>query len=395
MVTVVDVARAAGVSTATVSHVLNGTRPVHPATATRVHEAIAQSGYTPHSGARALKTARTQTIAVALPDIANPFFIDIVRGAEEEARAAGYTLLLANAVEDVERQLQEIQGFAERRVDGLILSLTARGKGEALAAVRRHRIPAVLVDRLSEEGIDQVGVDGRQPTRDLVDHLMGLGHRRIGFVTGLADLGTMQERLDGYRDALEQAGIPVDDRLVVQGMTEGELHKIDITSESAVVRLLDEASPTAIVAGNYLMSLGTLRALRRRARMVPGDIALVAYDDFPWADLLESRLTTMAQPALENSGGRPSFYCSDGWPTQRRHSRPSASRRSSCIASRAGARPMLATPSHLRLQATAKRDERRPARLGERPRSSQDWSLATRSSVLTQSGMRGDSHGFL
>jgi LacI family transcriptional regulator len=292
--TVVDVARVAGVSTSTVSHVLNGTRTVLPETRDRVLEAIRLTGYRQHSVARALRRARTDSIGLAVSDITNPYFIDVIRGIEAAARTAGYTLLLANAAEESKREAAAIRAFAERRVDGLIVALTAGGHDDVVPDLRRLGIPTVLVDRLSEPGFDQVGVVNNAPTAKLVTHLIDRGHRRIGFVTGRPGLATTTERVTGYRAALARAGIAYDPAFVVVGMSR------DDAAEAAVRRMMsDRLPPTAVVAGNNVMALGSLRALRDLGYTVPGQVALVSYDDFPWADLFAPRLTTIAQPSFE------------------------------------------------------------------------------------------------
>ncbi len=291
MATIVDVAREAGVSISTVSHVVNGTRPVREPTRQRVIDAIARTGYTPNSSARALKRARTESIGLVVSDIENPFFTDVIGGVEAEAREAGYTLLLANAAEDPARQAEAIRVLHERRVDGLMVALAAGSDSEAIPHLSGLGLPVVLIDRLAADGLDQVGVENEAPTAELVRHLASVGHRRIAMVAGLPGISTTEERVRGYRLGLEQSGIEFDPALVCQGGSRPE------QAEHAVMDVMSlDDRPTAFVSANNLMTLGVLRAIETLGLRVPEDVALVSYDDFSWADLFSPRLTTVAQP---------------------------------------------------------------------------------------------------
>ncbi|WP_320772746.1 LacI family DNA-binding transcriptional regulator [Streptomyces sp. CRN 30] len=299
MTTMADVARSAGVSVATVSHVLNDTRPVLPRTRQAVLNAIEELGYAPNALARSLVTARTRTLGLAVSAISNPYFTEILQGVEAAAVEQGYGLLISDPRDDPGHERQVVQLLHERRVDGVIVAPSADPHA-LVAHLRRHRVPTVFLDRTVDvpadaaPHFDQVCADGTEPTAELVRHLAGLGHRRIGLVAGRPGFSTTRERITGYRNGLLAAGLPYDERLVAHGDSESA------GAERATADLLALAAPpTALVTANNAMTIGTLRALRDRRLSVPGDVALCCFDDFAWADLFEPRLTAVAQPARE------------------------------------------------------------------------------------------------
>jgi len=291
-----DVARSAGVSVATVSHVLNGTRPVLPHTRQAVLDAIDLLGYTPNALARSLVTAHTRSIGLAVSATSNPYFTEILQGVETGALEHGYSLLLADPHDDPQHERKVVQLLHERRVDGLIVVPSANPR-ELVAYVTRHDVPTVFLDRLVElppDGprFDQICGESAEPTARLVTHLAELGHRRIALVAGPPGLSTTRERLTGYRHGLTAAGLPFDARLVGDSESAGP--------ERATAALLSLAAPpTALVTADNTMTLGALRVLRDRGLSVPDDIALCCFDDFAWADLLSPRLTAIAQPSKE------------------------------------------------------------------------------------------------
>lgn len=293
MVTMADVARMAGVSTATVSHVLNGTRPVRARTRELVLSAVAATHYTPNTVARSLATARTTTMGLVLSAISNPYFGELLSAAETAAAAAGYTLLLVDPHEDPDYELTVVTRLHHHRVDGMVLAPSARPEA-ALAYLARHEVPTVLLDRLIDPAHDQVGTENREATAALTSHLAEHGHTRIGLVTGLAGLATTTERRDGHRDALAARGLRVDPELEVGGSSATE------TARVAVHQLLAlDDPPTAIVAANNSMTIGVMQALREAGLLVPRDVAVAAFDDFAWAELFSPRLTVVAQPFRE------------------------------------------------------------------------------------------------
>ncbi|MER7928331.1 LacI family DNA-binding transcriptional regulator [Streptomyces sp. NPDC096057] len=299
MATMVDVARSAGVSVATVSHVLNGTRPVLPGTREAVLTAIEELGYTPNTLARSLVTSRTRSIGLAVSAISNPYFTEILQGVEAGALEQGYSLLIADPHDDPEHERTVVQLLHERRVDGMIVAPSA-APDALVAYLGRHSVPTVFLDRLVEAPpgdaapFDQVSAENIEPTARLVTHLAELGHRRIGLVAGLPGLSTTGERIAGYRQGLAAAGLPYEERLLAHGDSESA------AAERATGSLLSLAAPpTALITANNAMTIGALRALRERGLSVPGDLALCCFDDFAWADLFEPRLTAIAQPSKE------------------------------------------------------------------------------------------------
>lgn len=304
MATMADVARHAGVSVATVSHVLNDTRVVRPATRQAVLDAIEVLGYTPNTLARSLVTARTRSIGLAVSAISNPYFTEIVQGVEAGALEHGYSLLIADPHDDPEHERKVVQLLHERRVDGMIVAPSA-DPGALVAYLTRHDVPTVILDRLLDPPsdsttsagpprFDQVCAENSEPMARLVAHLTALGHERVGLVAGRPGLSTTTERITGYRIGLAFAGLPHDERLVVHGDSESE------GAERATAALLSLAAPpTALVTANNTMTIGALRAVRERGLTVPDDLALCCFDDFAWADLFSPGLTAMAQPAKD------------------------------------------------------------------------------------------------
>ncbi|MFI6246056.1 LacI family DNA-binding transcriptional regulator [Streptomyces sp. NPDC051016] len=299
MPTMADVARSAGVSVATVSHVLNETRPVLPHTRQAVLDAIEELGYTPNTLARSLVTSRTRSIGLAVSAISNPYFTEILQGVEAAALEKGYSLLIADPHDDPGHERKVVQLLHERRVDGMVVAPSADPR-ELLAYLGRHAVPTVLLDRVIDGHVDgaprfdQVCAENTEPMARLVTHLAGLGHRRIALVAGLPGLSTTSERIAGYRQGLAAAGLPLDERLVVPGNSES-----DGAGEATATLLSLSVPPTALVTANNAMTIGALRALRARGLSVPDDIALCCFDDFAWADLFSPRLTAIAQPSRE------------------------------------------------------------------------------------------------
>jgi LacI family transcriptional regulator len=286
--TMADVARLAGVSIATVSHVLNGTRAVRPETRAQVLDAVRAADYTPNTVAQALATARTTTIGLALPAISNPFLGELIHAIEAEAAGQGYTLLLVDPHEDPDYEDTVIRRLQSRRVDGVLFAPSARPDA-ALAHLTSRGVPTVLVDRLIDDRMDQVGSENVEAVAGLVAHLAGSGHTRIALVAGQPGLRTTIERVEGYRLGLRRAGLAVEQ--VVDG------HSAEEPARVATHALLARADPpTAVITANNSMTIGAMQAFREAGLRIPEDLALVCFDDFPWADLFAPRLTVVAQP---------------------------------------------------------------------------------------------------
>lgn len=296
--TIRDVSRVANVSKSTVSHVINGTKNVSEKTRSKVLDAIETTGYTQNFIARALKKSETKTIGLVIQDIRNQYFIDVIHAINTEAAKYGYMVLLASSNDNPKLELETIQSFYDRRVDGIVLSPTTDSEKYSVPFLERMNIPVVYIDRMPAADGDWVGTENEKATEVLANHLISLGHKRIALVVGLRGINTTEERIAGYCDALQKAGIPYDSELIIAGESRSEPSKIK-TKETIGKLLHTENCPTAIIAANNLMVLGTMRALQELNVRVPDDIALVAFDDFEWADLFQPRLTTIAQPCYD------------------------------------------------------------------------------------------------
>ncbi|MEV0174706.1 LacI family DNA-binding transcriptional regulator [Streptomyces sp. NPDC050803] len=294
MATISDVARMAGVSMSTVSHVINGTRPVRDETRARVEEAVRATGYRRDGLARALRRSRTDSIGLIVSDVSEPAFAAMARGVEREAMGAGYTLLLANSGEDPDLEARALRVLTERRVDGLVIAPVARSRREELTAVLEQGTPAVLMDRLGGVRADQVGVENTAPMRELVLHLVAHGHRRIALAAGDTGVSTIAERRRGYLEALAEADIPTEEDLVVTGSG-----RSDDTRERMLEILRGPQAPSAVVAAGTETAVGVLEAANRLGLRTPDDLAFATFDGFPHADLFRPGITTVTQPAHE------------------------------------------------------------------------------------------------
>jgi LacI family transcriptional regulator len=293
-VTMADVAAQAHVAVSTVSHVVNGTRPVSAVLQGRVLEAIRQSGYSPNAVARSLATSDTHLIGVVMSALTNRFFVSVVAAIDRAGRRHGYSSVLADSRDRVDDEAEAVNMLLSRRVDGILLASAAGDQEVVLDKLVTEGVPTVLIDRFVDDRFDQVGAENLEATASLVQHLAALGHSRIAFVSGMKGLSTTSERVAGYRLGLERAGLCFQRDLVCSGRSAAE------PAEGAVTSLLARREPpTAIVSSNHYMTIGVLRALQRRGMRVPEDIALVAYDDLDFGDVLQPRMTVIAQPVSE------------------------------------------------------------------------------------------------
>ncbi|MHC8333839.1 LacI family DNA-binding transcriptional regulator [Pseudomonas sp. LB3P25] len=291
MVTMDDVAKIAQVSTSTVSHVLNGTRKVSPATVRSVEMAVQELGYIPNTLARSLARSTTNTIGVAISALSNQYFSETVHAIETECAKHGIMMLFVDTHDDPEQELRVVKALHHRRVDGILLAPSMGQQPLALDYLQANDIPTVLVDRLVAKGFDQVGVENIKSSQALVAHLIEHGHRRIALIAGRPGFSTTDERIEGYQAALMAAGLPFDPALLVNGESNSEPARV-VTRQLLTLEL----PPTAIMAANNLMTLGAMHALRDANIAVPGQMALVGFDDFDWADFFVPRLTLIAQP---------------------------------------------------------------------------------------------------
>lgn len=296
MIKLEDVARRAGVSVSTVSRVLNEPGMVNEQTRARVQAVVDEMGYYPSRVARRLRveSGRSNLIGLVIPDIQNPFFADIARGVEDVAQQQGYMVFLGNSDEDAGKEKRYLNVMRAESVDGIIVPPVSESDG-AVLDLARSGLPIVCVDRrLLKASVDTVIVDNARGVHEAMEHLIRLGHRRIGFIEGLPHLSTSRERLQGYRQALESHGIEPDGSLVRQGNSRQE------SGRQLAGELLElDDRPSALLVGNNLMTLGALEAIHARGLQIPEDVAIIGYDDMPWAQALDPPLTAVRQPGDE------------------------------------------------------------------------------------------------
>jgi LacI family transcriptional regulator len=277
----------------TVSRVINESDRVSPDTRRKVEQAISELGYVPSRLARGLSRQRTGTLALIVPDVANPFFTLIVRGAEDIARRAGYRVILCDTRADLNVEREVVEEMIAHRVEGIIIAPVSDRSKSHLRRLAKFGVPFILVDR-TVPGVDcdVVRGDSADGARQLVDHLISLGHRRIGFIVESDDVSTARERRQGYEASLAAAGIPHDPELVANAT-------VDPSGGSEGMRQLLQLKnrPTAVFTVNNLVALGAIEAVRDAGLEVPDDVALVCFDDIEFASRLYPFLTVMEQPA--------------------------------------------------------------------------------------------------
>jgi DNA-binding LacI/PurR family transcriptional regulator len=286
-----DVAARAGVSKATVSHVINETRFVEEATKSRVREAIGALGYRPNVAARSLTTQRTRIIGLIISDVTNTFFGELTRGIEDALFANGYSLMLCNTNEVLEREEYYIDILLRQGVDGIIAAATSQD-WDALNEAAKLNIPIVMLDRTFENADSPyVGVNNSEGAYLGTRHLIERGYREIGILSGFQRLSTMRERLAGFERALAEADLPlranwrIDSPLTIED------------GRRAMQQLMRQTErPRAVFISNNLLSLGALMGLREMELVCPDDIAIVGFDDHPWAQVSDPPLTVVRQP---------------------------------------------------------------------------------------------------
>lgn len=292
-VTMTMVARVSGVSVSTVSHVINGTRPVAASTRQRVLDVMNELGFTHKPVARSLSAGSTVTIGLSMSWVSSMYGQELVAGIEEESRRQGMQLLLADSRDDADREERAVANLLAHHVGGMLIAPTSQWQSSALRLLQEHSVPFVVIDRMQDMRVDQVGVENENGSATIVEHLLQLGHRRVGVITGRAGLGTTRERLDGYRLAHRRRGVRVDERYIVDG------NSTEQGGRRAMAQLLAlHPRPTGVFVGNDSMTIGALHALQEAGLEVPGQMALVCFDDFPWGDVFMPRLTAIAQPSF-------------------------------------------------------------------------------------------------
>lgn len=304
-VTIIDVAKAAGVSIGAVSRILSNDPKLNVRAETResVHKIIAELGYTPNPQARGLRLARTNSFAMIVPEIDSPAFPAIIQGAQMAAQERGYSMLLGGVGENGEDPELANRLLKRNRVDGLLIS-TGRREPASMSELKTLKAPSVLVNRFLDDAHPHVILDDYQGAAAIVRHLLELGHRRIAFVGELKRfLGT--RRISGYKAALQDAGISFDPELTIDAGYDRE------GGEMGIHRLLALAQrPTAVFATNHLVAAGVLLGTQRTGLSVPEDLSIASFYDGPVAELLNPALTAVRFP-LERLGSEAAFMLMD------------------------------------------------------------------------------------
>ena len=307
-----DVANRAGVSIATVSHVINGTRFVSEETRAKVREAIAALNYRPNAIARGLVTNSTRIIGLVVSDITNPFFTAVARGVEDEMIGQGYNTIFCNTDEDPQREDNYLHLLAAQQIDGLIIAPTGVNS-DSLIALAKTDVPIVQLDRRSPRlEAPLIGVDNETGVYQAVQYLIGLGHRRIAFLMGFETVSTQIDRFNGWRRALLEANLPAGDELIIRAdprfygvvpslsetvvQPASHEHAMPSAYEALQELLCSPYRPTAIFAATNQLTSGTLYAFNECGLRCPEDISLIGFDDHDWAPLFSPPLTVVSQP---------------------------------------------------------------------------------------------------
>jgi LacI family transcriptional regulator len=292
--TLKDVAERAEVSTATVSHVINETRFVSEELKARVYQAMRELNYRPNAIARSLRRRKTHNLGMIVPDISYPFLAEVARGVEDAGFELGYNVILCDSDGDLEMEANTIELLQEKKVDGIIFVAAGESSSHVQALIEQG-MPVVVCDReLPGVEVDTVIADNVGSGYQATEHLIGLGHRRIGCIAGPQELGISHKRVEGYKQALEQHGLPLREESTVRG---------DFRCQGGyeVMRellALDEP-PTAVFACNDLMAMGAICAASQKKLRIPQDVAIVGCDDIALASFTNPSLTTVAQPKHE------------------------------------------------------------------------------------------------
>ncbi len=294
MTTIHDVAKRAGVAPITVSRVINNSGYASEETRRRVEVAVAELGYVPSGPARSLRLKRTNSIALVLTDITNPFFTTIARGVEDAASDAAYTVTYCNTDEDEAKERKNVDLLLQQGVDGILL-VPALSKPDAVAKIKSHQLPVVVLDRrIPGAKVDTVRCDSERGAYQLVRFLLDLGHRRVAILGGPTGTSTADDRLSGYRRAITEAGLKE-----VPGWIQSGLFTQASGYVMAMNVLDQKPRPTALFAANNFIAIGAMQALQACDLAVPDDVSLVGFDDLLPAVGALPFLTVAAQPAYE------------------------------------------------------------------------------------------------
>ncbi len=293
-VTIKDIAKKAGVSIATVSYVINKSRVVSPDLTSRVTAAIQEIGYYPDNNARSLKSKRTSTIGLIVPDNSNPFFAEIAKGVEDAGFEAGFSVILCNSNAMLEREQAYIDLLLSKRADGVIFAPTTLSIGPVQRLVDLGIPVAVFYREAGDLNVDTIRIDNLDAGYRATRYLIGLGHTQIACIRPLSSETPSGQRVEGYRRAMREAGLPCVTELMPQGN-----NRIN-GGESATRALLNSGKKfSAIFSTNDAMAIGAMRALRDAGLRIPMDVNVVGFDDIILARYSEPPLTTISQPKQE------------------------------------------------------------------------------------------------
>lgn len=294
MANINDVANVAGVSITTVSHVVNKTRFVSEELTNKVLDAMEELNFSPNTLARSLRIGKTNTIGLILPDISNQFFSEIARKIEDRGFKYGYSVVLCNSENNTSKEKKYLETLANKQMDGII-HISSTGSEDISQILNELNIPLVLTDRYETPiNKDVVYINNYKGGYDATNYLIKLGHKKIGCISGPANITLSKERVRGYTSALEEAGIEVDDSLIRFGNYDSQSGRIAARELLSLPNLI-----TAIFACNDMMALGAMKEIIDREMRIPDDISIVGFDDIPLSQMISPSLTTISQPIEE------------------------------------------------------------------------------------------------
>ncbi|WP_168190130.1 LacI family DNA-binding transcriptional regulator [Caloramator sp. E03] len=297
MATIKDVAKRSGVSVATVSRVLNNTAPVNYKTKETIMKAIEELNYKPNIIAQGMRTKKSKTIGITIPDYINPFYYELFKYIEDAAKKEGYHVIVSSTGEDINEDINCIDDLINRNIDGLIIC-TYRGDKETIKYLLElsKKIPIIFMDNLQlDKPVNSVYTDGYKGMKEITKHLISLGHKNIGFVKSIAKYKVANDRFYGYKDALIEAGIEFRDELVYEGN-----YHIQSGYEAAKYFFTDKKlNPSAIVSSTDLMAIGAMNYIKTIGLRIPEDVAIAGFDDIYMSRLISPPLTTYRQPIEE------------------------------------------------------------------------------------------------
>lgn len=288
-----DVARIAGVSTATVSHVINRTRYVSDSVKQRVYAAMDEVEYYPNLLARSLRNQETRTIGVVIPDISNFYYTGVAEAIERTLKESGYHMVLSNSYDDIQTERTIVQLYNSLQISGLIM-VPAIGSQKYLKSLVRDRYPVVFADRRPSEYYgDCVILENTRATNEAIKLLLDRGYRKVALILGDMRLSTTQDRIQGYKEALAEYGVEYDSSLVMEG-------KFTFDSGYQVVKgILKKGRADALFFANDSATIGGIKALNEAGVKIPSEMAIISCNDFMWTEIVSPAITVVSQPSSQ------------------------------------------------------------------------------------------------